>query len=108
MSAFEGKTDIEVKGYYFRLRPETDIAKASGGCSELALSRPTKSRHDEGVNMSILNTGFVIFHYLMQLDFTGPPQVFSRLPQSTTCIVAKTAAAIQSDCGLGLLPIPLA
>jgi cyclohexyl-isocyanide hydratase len=54
--------------------------------------------------MSILNIGFVIFPYLTQLDFTGPLQVLSRLPQSRTCIIAKTAAAVQSDCGLGLLP----
>jgi cyclohexyl-isocyanide hydratase len=54
--------------------------------------------------MSILNIGFVIFPDLTQLDFTGPLQVLSRLPQSRTCIIAKTAAAVQSDCGLGLLP----
>jgi cyclohexyl-isocyanide hydratase len=54
--------------------------------------------------MAILNIGFVIFPDLTQLDFTGPLQVLSRLPQSRTCIIAKTAAAVQSDCGLGLLP----
>jgi cyclohexyl-isocyanide hydratase len=54
--------------------------------------------------MAIFTIGFVIFPDLTQLDFTGPLQVLARLPQSRTCIIAKTAAAVQSDCGLGLLP----
>ena len=33
--------------------------------------------------MSLFNIGFVIFPQLTQLDFTGPLQVLSRLPQST-------------------------
>jgi len=36
--------------------------------------------------------------------FTGPLQVLSRLPQSATYIVAKSAAPVPSDCGLGLVP----
>ena len=54
--------------------------------------------------MSLFNVGFVIFPDLTQLDFTGPLQVLSRLPQSATHIVAKTAAPVPSDCGLGLVP----
>lgn len=54
--------------------------------------------------MSSFTIGFVIFPDLTQLDFTGPLQVLSRLPQSTTHIVAKTAAPVPSDCGLGLVP----
>jgi cyclohexyl-isocyanide hydratase len=54
--------------------------------------------------MSSFTIGFVIFPELTQLDFTGPLQVLSRLPQSTTHIVAKTAAPVPSDCGLGLVP----
>ena len=54
--------------------------------------------------MSLLNIGFVVFPYLTQLDFTGPLQVLSRLPQSATHIVAKSAAPVPSDCGLGLMP----
>jgi hypothetical protein len=34
--------------------------------------------------MSLFNIGFVIFPELTQLDFTGPLQVLSRLPQSAT------------------------
>ena len=52
--------------------------------------------------MPLFNIGFVIFPDLTQLDFTGPLQVLSRLPQSATHIVAKSAAPVPSDCGLGL------
>jgi cyclohexyl-isocyanide hydratase len=52
----------------------------------------------------MFNIGFVIFPNLTQLDFTGPLQVLSRLPQSVTHIVAKSAAPVPSDCGLGLVP----
>src|SRR4029453_70216 len=54
--------------------------------------------------MSIFNVGFVIFPQLTQLDFTGPLQVLSRLPQSKMLIVAKSEAPVPSDCGLSLVP----
>ena len=54
--------------------------------------------------MPHFNIGFVIFPNLTQLDFTGPLQVLSRLPQSTTHIVAKSRDPVPSDCGLGLVP----
>ena len=54
--------------------------------------------------MPLFNIGFVIFPDLTQLDFTGPLQVLSRLPQSATHIVAKSTAPVPSDCGLGLVP----
>jgi cyclohexyl-isocyanide hydratase len=54
--------------------------------------------------MSLFNVGFVIFPDLTQLDFTGPQQVLARLPQSAMHIVAKSAAPVPSDSGLGLLP----
>ncbi len=54
--------------------------------------------------MSLFNIGFVIFPNLTQLDFTGPLQVLSRLPQSTIHIVAKSREPVPSDCGLNLLP----
>ena len=55
-------------------------------------------------DMSLFNIGFVIFPDLTQLDFTGPLQVLSRLPQSATHIIAKSEAPVPSDCGLGLVP----
>ena len=54
--------------------------------------------------MPLFNIGFVIFRDVTQLDFTGPLQVLSRLPQSAIHIVAKSAAPVPSDCGLGLVP----
>lgn len=54
--------------------------------------------------MPLFTIGFVIFPDLTQLDFTGPLQVLSRLPQSATHIVAKSTAPVPSDCGLGLVP----
>lgn len=58
----------------------------------------------ENLGVSHFNIGFVIFPDLTQLDFTGPLQVLSRLPQSATHIVAKSEAPVPSDCGLSLVP----
>jgi cyclohexyl-isocyanide hydratase len=54
--------------------------------------------------MPLFNVGFVIFPDLTQLDFTGPQQVLARLPDSAMHIVAKSAAPVSSDSGLGLVP----
>jgi cyclohexyl-isocyanide hydratase len=54
--------------------------------------------------MPVFNVGFVIFPDVTQLDFTGPLQVLSGLPESATHIIAKSAAPVASDCGLGLVP----
>jgi cyclohexyl-isocyanide hydratase len=52
--------------------------------------------------MSLFNVGFVIFPEVTQLDFTGPLQLLSRLPQSAIHVVAKSASPVMSDCRLGL------
>lgn len=54
--------------------------------------------------MSLFNIGFVIFPELTQLDFTGPQQGLARLPGSAMHIIAKSAARVPSDSGLGLVP----
>ena len=54
--------------------------------------------------MPLFNIGFVIFRDVTQLDFTGPLQVLSRLPQSAIHIIAKSAAPVPSDCALALVP----
>ena len=54
--------------------------------------------------MTLFNIGFVIFPDLTQLDFTGPLQVLSGLPQSATYIVAKSEAPVPTDCPLKLVP----
>jgi cyclohexyl-isocyanide hydratase len=48
--------------------------------------------------------GFVLFPNLTQLDFTGPLQVLSRLPDSTTHIAARSLDPVPSDCALSMLP----
>jgi cyclohexyl-isocyanide hydratase len=48
--------------------------------------------------------GFVLFPNLTQLDFTGPLQVLSLLPDSTTHIAARSLDPVPSDCGLSMLP----
>jgi cyclohexyl-isocyanide hydratase len=48
--------------------------------------------------------GFVLFPNLTQLDFTGPLQVLSRLPDSTTHIAARSLDPVPTDCPLSLVP----
>jgi cyclohexyl-isocyanide hydratase len=62
------------------------------------------SLHESTRTMAAFSIGFVIFPNLTQLDFTGPLQVLSRLPDSVTHIVAKTRDPVPSDCGLSLVP----
>jgi len=50
------------------------------------------------------NIGFVIFPRVTQLDFTGPQQIFARLPGSAMHIVAESAAPVLSDSGLSFVP----
>ena len=47
---------------------------------------------------------FVAFPGLTQLDFTAPAQVFSRLPNATVDVVARTLAPIDTGCGFGVAP----
>lgn len=54
--------------------------------------------------MTTFSIGFLLFPNLTQLDFTGPLQVLSRLPDSSIHIVAKTLDPVPSDCGLSLIP----
>jgi cyclohexyl-isocyanide hydratase len=85
------------------------MLKAPSGHLPPATSRATywsslALQHERRTEMPLFNVGFVIFPNLTQLDFTGPLQVLSRLPQSATHIVAKSLAPVPSDCGLGLVP----
>ncbi|MEO8669540.1 MAG: DJ-1/PfpI family protein [Bauldia sp.] len=66
--------------------------------------------------MRDFNVGFLIFHGITQLDFTGPFEVLSRLgtPPSISVpskfthakvhVVAKTMMPVVSDRGLGIMP----
>ncbi|MEH2106330.1 DJ-1/PfpI family protein [Nostoc sp.] len=53
---------------------------------------------------SSLSIGIVLFPNLTQLDFTGPYEVFSKLPDTQLYLLAETLEPIQSDRGLTFLP----
>ena len=48
--------------------------------------------------------GFLVFPGMTQLDFTGPYEVFARLPNTIVHVVTKTAGPVCSDRGLGFVP----
>ena len=50
------------------------------------------------------NIVFVLFPNLTQLDFTGPLQVLSRLPDASVHLAARDMAAIETDAVLTLNP----
>ncbi len=48
--------------------------------------------------------GFLIFPQMTQLDFTGPYEVFARLPDTVVHVVAKTEGPVRTDRGLVMMP----
>ncbi len=51
-----------------------------------------------------MEIGFVLFQNVTQLDFTGPAQFLSRLPDATTHVIADDLGPIKTDCGFSILP----
>lgn len=51
-----------------------------------------------------LSVGFLIFERMDQIDFTGPFEVLSRMPDSTMQIIGKEVAPIRDVQGLQLSP----
>ena len=51
-----------------------------------------------------LSVGCLIFERMDQIDFTGPFEVLSRVPDTTVQIVAKEPASIRDVQGLSLTP----
>lgn len=51
-----------------------------------------------------LQIGSLLFDALDQIDLTGPFEVFSRIPNSTYRMFAKTLAPVRDVQGLRLLP----
>lgn len=51
-----------------------------------------------------MNIVFVLFPNVTQLDFTGPLQVLSRLPEASVHLVARTMAPVPTDAVLTLNP----
>jgi cyclohexyl-isocyanide hydratase len=54
--------------------------------------------------VSSLSIGIVLFPNVTQLDFTGPYEVFAKLPNVQLHLLAETLEPIRSDCGLTFLP----
>ena len=48
--------------------------------------------------------GLLLFEEMTQLDFTGPYEVFARLPETKVHVVAKTAEPVRTERGLVLVP----
>jgi cyclohexyl-isocyanide hydratase len=55
-------------------------------------------------HVSSVSIGMVLFPNLTQLDFTGPYEVFARLPNARVYLLAETLEPVKSDRGLALLP----
>lgn len=53
---------------------------------------------------SPLEIGFLVFPHITQLDFTGPLQVFTRVPGAKVHLIWKSLEPVQSDTVLSVLP----
>jgi cyclohexyl-isocyanide hydratase len=51
-----------------------------------------------------LSVGLVLFEGVTQLDFTGPYEVFSRMPGATVYLVAESMTPIRTEFGLTISP----
>jgi cyclohexyl-isocyanide hydratase len=55
-------------------------------------------------NGSSISIGMVLFPNLTQLDFTGPYEVFAKLPNTRLYLLAETLEPVRSERGLTFLP----
>lgn len=55
-------------------------------------------------NTASCQIGLLIFPAMTQLDFTGPYEVFARLPNTAVHVVAKTTEPVRTERGLVLIP----
>jgi cyclohexyl-isocyanide hydratase len=51
-----------------------------------------------------MNIVFVLFDNVTQLDFAGPVQFLSRMPDAKVFVVSKDGKAVTTDCGFSILP----
>lgn len=61
-------------------------------------------RSEPGLSLRPLSVGCLIFEQMDQIDFTGPFEVLSRMPDATIRIVAKGGGSIRDVQGLRLSP----
>lgn len=58
----------------------------------------------EAVTLAPMKVVIVAFEGITQLDFTGPAQVFSRLPNASIDLVAARRTPIPTGCGFDVVP----
>ena len=51
-----------------------------------------------------MNIVFVLFDNVTQLDFSGPVQFLSRMPDAKIFVASKEGGAVTTDCGFSILP----
>ena len=51
-----------------------------------------------------MKIGFILFNNLTQLDFTGPYEVFARMPDAEVFLISKNLTNIRADKGLMFVP----
>jgi cyclohexyl-isocyanide hydratase len=51
-----------------------------------------------------MKIGFVVFHQVTALDFTGPAQVFSQIPDNQIFLISKNYDQVTTDAGFSVSP----
>ena len=66
------------------------------------LTDSSRERSHGETSISSCQIGLLLFPRMTQLDFTGPYEVFARLPDTVVHVVAKTSEPVRTDRGLVL------
>ena len=65
---------------------------------------PVEPKDSSRVHSSRLTVGILLYPGVTQLDFTGPYEVFSRMPGTTVSLIAQTPDPVRSEWGLTFTP----
>ena len=65
---------------------------------------PAESNETTQARPRRLTVGIVLYPGVTQLDFTGPYEVFSRMPGTTVSLIAQTPDPVRSEWGLTFTP----
>ncbi|VVM67364.1 Isonitrile hydratase [Pseudomonas fluorescens] len=57
-----------------------------------------------GSTPPLIRIGMIVYNELTQLDFTGPFEIFARIPEVEVLVVSQTLDLVTSDVGLRLVP----
>src|SRR6185437_1339396 len=78
--------------------------RTGSGRQFILIDAPAREKLKRVLEDQHLHIGGIIFPELDQVDFTGPFEVFSRLPNTTFHVIAKTPEPIRDVKGLVLTP----